>query len=90
MQVEFDVLDFQPIGVELGKIQHVVEDAQQVIGGFAQRRDDLLLIWSEVAADQQIGQADDAVHRRADLMAHHGEELRAGAGSRLRRVARFR
>ena len=38
--------------------------------------------------EQQPGHADDAVHRRADLVAHVGQELALGAGPRLGSVAR--
>ena len=43
-----------------------------------------------VGVEQQPGHADDAVHRRADLVAHVGQELRLQAGRLERRVARAR
>ena len=39
--------------------------------------------------EQQLGHADHAVHRRADLVAHLGQELALGPARRLRRVARL-
>ncbi len=38
-----------------------------------------LLLGVELGADQQLGHAEHAVHRRPDLMAHIGEELGLGA-----------
>ena len=37
MQPEFDLLDLQPVGVELGEIQHVVQQLQQIVGGLRAR-----------------------------------------------------
>ena len=43
----------------------------------------LLLVAAVGAADQQLGEAEDAVERRADFVAHVGEELALGAVGRL-------
>ena len=45
---------------------------------------------SSVVVEQQLGHADDAVHRRADLVAHVGEELGLEPRRFERRVARRR
>ncbi len=41
------------------------------------------LLAGEVGGERQRGHADDAVHRRADLVAHVGEELALGAARGL-------
>ena len=38
----------------------------------------LALLRAQVGEQEQLGHADDAVHRRADLVAHVGEELALG------------
>ena len=82
-QVEIDGLQFQLAGLDLGKIEDVVDDAQQ---GFAARTHRLgvtALFRGQVGAQEQSDHADDAVHRRADLMAHVGQELAFGDVGRL-------
>ncbi len=45
------------------------------------------LLGRQFGVEQQFRHADDAVHRRADFVAHIGEELAFGAVGRLGRVA---
>ncbi len=45
---------------------------------------ELALVWRQLGVEQQLGHAEHAVHRRADLVAHVGEELRFGAVGSLR------
>ena len=69
----------------LEKSSTSLSSASRLIGGFAQGRRDLR--WARRArspADQQIGQADDAVHRRAQLVAHHRRGIARGRGRRFR------
>ena len=44
------------------------------------------LLGVELGVERQFGHADDAVHRRADLVAHVGQEGAAGAVGRFRRL----
>jgi hypothetical protein len=48
-----------------------------------------LLLRRDSVRSSKPRQADDAVHRRADFVAHHGEEFRFGAGGGLCLLARF-
>ena len=48
---------------------------------------ELALLVVERRVEQQVGHADDRVHRRADLMAHRGEEGALGLGRRVGRLA---
>ena len=45
----------------------------------------LALLGGEVGVERQLGHAEDAVHRRADLVAHVGQELALGPAGRLGR-----
>jgi SAM-dependent methyltransferase len=63
----------------LREIENVVDDGQQRFAGPADDLDILDLLTGERRVEQQGRHADDAVHRRADLMAHVREELRFGA-----------
>ena len=57
--------------------------------GLRDHVDALLLIAVERGFLQQTRHADDAVHRRADLMAHRRQEPALGAGGGERLVARL-
>ena len=48
-----------------------------------------LLLRRQLGVAQQRGHAENAVHRRADLVAHGGQEARLGAVGRLRLLARL-
>ena len=61
---------------------------QQRLAGVAHRLRVLALLGGQRRVEQQPGHADDAVHRRADLVAHRGQELALGAGPRLGSIAR--
>ena len=49
----------------------------------------LALLGGQVGVERQLGHADDAVHRRADFVAHVGQELALGAVGRLGAILRF-
>ena len=70
--------------LDLGEVEDVVDDVQQVVGGAANELELLALDGIVGALERQLGHTHDAVHRRADLVAHVGEELRLGAGGLLR------
>ena len=83
VEAELDRLDLHLAGLHLGEIQDVVEDAQERVGralGLAElgahgRR--------QIGLEGQIQDAEDGVHRRPDLVAHVGQEIRLHAGSLL-------
>ena len=88
-----NVLKFELTRFQLGKVKDVVDDGAQRIGGTINLGQVVLLLGIEVRFQAQAGQADDGVHRRADFMAHIGQEsalgfvggfrLGAGFGRRL-------
>jgi hypothetical protein len=66
-----------------GEIQDVVQDADQCLGGPLDRGQQLALRRIQRGGGQQLQRTQHAVHRRADLVAHGGEELALGGGGRL-------
>ncbi len=95
-QIGDDIADREGHGLELElarfdlrEIQDVVEDRQQRLGGALDGRQALALLQIEIGIERQLGHADDAVHRRANLVAHVGEELAFRAARFHRLVARF-
>ena len=62
-------------GFDLGEIQDVVDQVEQ---GFAAALDDADLfaqIWRQWLVQHKVTHAQDGIHRRADLMAHIGQEF---------------
>ena len=79
IEVELRLLDQDPIGLQLGIVEDVVERRQQRLRGAV----DALEVLSDPRrqlgqARPECGEADDRVHRRADLVAHVGEEHALG------------
>ncbi len=86
LEVEGRGLENQLAGLELGVVEDVVHQREQVLAAIAHRRDQFALLRGERRVEQQPGETDHAVERRADLVAHVGEEARLGVG-RLARTA---
>ena len=78
-----DRLDLQLAGLDLGEVENVVDDREQCVGRAARpsRRSRAARRSSSVSSEQ-LGHAEHAVHRRADLVAHVGQELALGAARR--------
>ena len=72
-------IEFELTGFDLREIQYLVDQAQEVgPGGIhtAQRFQRLFRLETRRVADHHLGQANDGVERRAQLVAHAGEKLR--------------
>ena len=74
--VEGDMLRFEFPQFEPGKIENVVDDVHQSGRGLRDELGQFLLIGVQARPEKQVREAYDAVHRRADFMAHAGEKLR--------------
>ena len=61
-----------------GEIEDVIDDREQGFGAAADGFGKVALFGSEMGLQQQIGHADDAIHGRADFVAHHGQKLALG------------
>ncbi len=83
-----DRCDLKSARLDLGQVEHVVEDGHQVGAGLADGGDHCARLGIEIALLERLRHAEHAVERRADLMAHVGEEFALGAGGRLGGVAR--
>ena len=68
------VLQVQLAGLDLGEVEDVVDDRQQRVAAGADDLGELALLGAELGVEQQAAHADDAVHGRADLVAHGGQE----------------
>ena len=83
VEIEGNAFDHQLAGFDLREIKNVVDDRQQRLG---QRFDDaheLPLFLGQCGIERKIGHTDDAVHRRADLVAHVGKEVALRPAGRL-------
>ena len=74
-------------GLDLRKIEDVVDDGQQRIGRGGHQAERLPLFRGEFRAQQQVGESDDAVHGRSNFMTHVREEFALRTTGRLRRLA---
>ena len=85
-QVEGNFLDRQLAGLDFGKIENVVENAQQGCRRASHHAKVVTLHRVQVGSQCKVGHANNAVHRRADFMAHVGEEFTLRAAGVLRRL----
>ena len=75
VETEVDALDFQLARLDFRDVEDIVDDAQQVLAGKADLFQVIALARLQVRFQGEIGHADHAIHRRADFMAHIGQEL---------------
>ena len=80
----------EPAGFDLGEIENLLDQRQQRFARSLRRLGVSELLGRERRVEQQVGHAEHAVERRADLVADHGEEARLGAVGGFRLVARVR
>ena len=72
---ERERLELQLACFDLGEIQDIVEQVQQGVGRVFDHAQFFTLLGGQVCLLQELGHADDAVHRRANLVAHVRKEL---------------
>ena len=82
-QVERVLFQFQPAGLDLGRVEDVVEQAQQGLRGRPHLFQVLVLARRQFGVQHQMGQPEDGVHRRADLVAHVRQKIALGPVRRL-------
>jgi hypothetical protein len=78
-QIDTLGIQFELAGFDLREVQYLVDEAQEVSPGgihAAQRFQRLFRSKACRVGGHHLSQADDGVKRRAQLMAHAGEELR--------------
>ena len=82
------LLELDALVGDLGEVEDVVDQVEQHAPGAVHALGVLPLAFVEVGLHQQLGEADDTVHRGPDLVAHGGEEIRLRPRGLQRRVAR--
>ena len=75
-------------GLDFGKIQNVVDHAQQLIAGEFQDTEQLLLRGIQAGFAEQLAHPDHTVQRGTDLVAHHGQKPCLGLDRSQRLFAR--
>jgi hypothetical protein len=83
-KVERIGVELEPACFHVGEVEHVVDDVEQRVGGVLGHRQVFALLERQLRAERKAGHPDDAVERRADLVAHVGEELALGFVGGLR------
>jgi hypothetical protein len=68
-------------GLQLGQVQNIVDDDQQIVGGSGNGLPVAALGRSQGGFSQQLAHSQNGVHGRADFVAHIGQENFAGAHS---------
>jgi hypothetical protein len=88
-QGEGRIVELQLAGLDAGELENVVDQGDERLAAAADDFGKLALLRRQWRVEQQRSHADHAVHRRADFMAHRGQELALGRGFATRGV-RFR
>ena len=75
------------IRLDLGVVENVVQNHEQRFGRRAHQLERAALLLGQLGIENQLHEAQHGVHRRADLVAHVGQECRARPGDALGQVA---
>ena len=88
--LDFEVgeFQFQLAGLDLRQIENVVDEIEQVVGGSGDLGQPVGVAHVGDLAAEQVGEADDGVHRGADFVTHVGQKLALAAAGRLGRLHR--
>ncbi len=89
VQLERNRLQLQLPRLDLGEVEDVVDDSQERFGRQLGHVQVVALLARQLRVQGQFGHADDAVHGRADFMAHVRPELALGPVGRLRSLLRL-
>ncbi len=84
------VVQFQAAGLDLGKIQRIVNQAQEVVAAGSDQSDEFFLVGVQLRVEQQPRHADDPVDGRANFVAHHRQEVGLDLRGLERLVTRLR
>ncbi len=78
MQVEIGFFDIDLAGLDLGNVEHVLDQFEHGLRSFVHRLHHLDLLRVQAGVAQQVVHSDDGVERGAHLVAHRGEESAFG------------
>ena len=73
--IEVDRLEVKVAGLDLGEVEDVVHEAEEGAAGLVDAFGEPPLVLRQLGPREQLGQADHAVERSPDLVAHRREEL---------------
>ena len=76
-------------GLDLRQIEQLVEQPQHRLARIRDHPRIFVMFVGQLALEQQVGETDHPVHRRADFMAHIGEEMGLGLRGAFGLVARL-
>jgi hypothetical protein len=76
--IEVGALEHQLARLDLGEVEHLLDQPHHHARGAAQRLQHVGLLARQLRVAQQVGHADDGVERRAQLVAHHRDEAALG------------
>jgi hypothetical protein len=82
-------LELDLAGLDLGEIEHLVDQRQQCLGRSRNGAGIGALLGRQLGIEQKPGHAEDPVHRGSDFVTHGGEEARLGLACVKRLVARL-
>ena len=85
LEVERHVFEIKFAGFDLREVEDVVDNAQQRLCRIFDLGQVIALFGRQLGGECEMREADDAVHRRADFVAHVGEKFALC----LRRAQRF-
>ncbi len=72
------MLEAELVGFDLGEIEDVVQQTQQVLRRVLDFLEVIDLSMVELGPGEQVAHADDGIHRRPDFVAHVGQEVGLG------------
>ncbi len=84
LELEVAELHLHLARLDPGKVEDAVQDPQQGLAGFMDQLDAVAPRRIGIVAEQDLRHAQDAVQRRADLVAHVGQEVALGPVGALR------
>ena len=85
-QLELDNVEGTLAGVDLGEVQHIVNEGQEIVAAFPDSLGIFPLLIVQRCIQKQRSNATDAVHRRAEFMGYGGQELALGTIGHLSSV----
>ncbi|MCY1504063.1 hypothetical protein D9M68_382180 [compost metagenome] len=88
MYIYRGVLQIDLAGLDLGVVEDVIQNLQQRFCGLVNQLQRCTLLRAQVAVGKHLDEPQHPAHWRADLVAHHGQEVILGARGVLRCVSR--
>ncbi len=74
-QIEVDRFEFELLRFDLREVENVIDESDQRGAARAHDLGVLALFLGQLGVEQEVGHSHHTVHRRADLVAHVGQEL---------------